>query len=108
MLCVNMNWHPAATLQHLKHICDAVVSLSSVTDASDLAQMVTDSTSLVSLLRIEKFPSLGTMTPANKTDDLFAVRSGRKRWTVRPIEIDPAKEAQIGHMDNPPCHNEPF
>ena len=99
LLSVNSDWLSASTLLRMKHIADCVLSLSPVVDTSELAQLVAEPTTLVSLLKIEKLTSLGSLTSESGSDDLYTVRNKRKRLSIRSVEIDPDKE-----MTNKPTH----
>ena len=76
----------------MQHLADCVLSLSPVVDTSALAQLIAEPTTLVSLLKIEKLPSLGSLASEAGSDDLYIVRNRRKRLMIRPVEIDPDKE----------------
>lgn len=88
-----------ALLQNLKHLSDGVLCLDSISEDAELMKLVSEPSSVVSLMKIERLPSKGTLLANQPLHELYLVRNKRRKLRIRQIEVDPEKEMN----SNPIC-----
>lgn len=81
-----------ALLQNLKHLSDGVLRFDSISEDAELMKLVSEPSSVVSLIKIERLPSKGTLLANQPLHELYLVRNKRRKLRIRQIEVDPEKE----------------
>eukprot|EP00798_Chlamydomonas_sp_ICE-L_P007826 gene7826-1025_t len=84
-----------STCARLQHIADAVLVLDTLSNDSDVYQLLPDAQSAVALLSVRKLPSAGMAAPRLADTTVYVLRNKRKRLAITPVEVDPDAEARL-------------
>lgn len=83
---------PQSCVMRIRHLCDTVLTLHSVSDASPAFQLLPDKLSACGWLRVLKLPLLGVPVPRRPDSSLHVLRNHRRRVAISPVDMDPDAE----------------
>lgn len=78
----------------LQHLCDAVLSFETISDDSELFQLLPDAASAAALLHMRRAPGGGLVRQVALDEVLYVVRHKRRAISFTAVEVDPDAEAK--------------